>query len=177
MSGKLHWFVHPFLGEKEGTRHGIWEENRVGRERECAPAIERTCPSEESKRGQLGMHVWPAAQVGTRDRLAIGSRVSRSPIKWQGFARALCRPRAAQDAAPVRGHGMMDASGILDLNLLCIVLFAISYRAVRRGICVRVAGWVPGGRPVPAELFRQVVYRRDLFFFSISFYQPHRNRI
>ncbi|KAG2572031.1 hypothetical protein PVAP13_7KG142700 [Panicum virgatum] len=119
------------------------------------------------------MHVWPAAQVGTRDRLAIGSRVSRSPIKWQGFARALCRPRAAQDAAPVRGHGRIRNPRSEVLNLLCIVLFAISYRAVRRGICVRVAGWVPRGRRVPDELFRQVVYRRDLF----SFQSPFTNRI
>jgi hypothetical protein len=43
--------VHPFLRER--TCHGIRKENRVGRERECTPAIED--PGEESKRGQLGM--------------------------------------------------------------------------------------------------------------------------
>ena len=143
MSGKLHWFVHPFLGEKEGTRHGIWEENRVGRERECAPAIERTCPSEESKRGQLGMHVWPAAQVGTRDRLAIGSRVSRSPIKWQGFARALCRPRAAQDAAPVRGHGRIR-NPRSEPAVHCSVCHQLPCRATRN---LRAGGRVGAGRP------------------------------
>jgi len=109
-----------------------------------------------------------------RSARATGWRLARGfldlPSSGKGSL-GLCAGR--EQHRTLRLCAGMDASGILDLNLLCIVLFAISYRAVRRGICVRVAGWVPGGRPVPDfQLNSSAKWYTDGIFFLFNLLLP-----